>query len=133
MPPDVGLAPSAAWRTLPVHLCEPPPPRQPRSPIPEHCKKSQGGGEGREVGREGLWLEGRVLQLPRGWGVPSKRQLGPDPHPGALKVAVVALLRAPKQTSFHFGYARRVFVELIVQSAVACPSSVGVIGLGGPS
>ena len=37
------------------------------------------------MGREGLWLEERVLQLQ--WadgGGPSKGQLGPDPHLGAL-------------------------------------------------
>ena len=44
MPPDMGLAPSAAWRALPLLPCALPPPRQPRPPIPEHCKKSQGGG-----------------------------------------------------------------------------------------
>ena len=37
-------------------------------PLPEHCKKHQGGGcvggkRDGEGGREGLWLEGRVLQL----------------------------------------------------------------------
>ena len=35
------------------------------------------------MGSEGLWLEGRVLQLP--WGVLSKRVFGPDPHLGALE------------------------------------------------
>ena len=38
-------------------------------PLPEPCKKSQGGvgGRGKErAGREGVWLEGRVLQLQ--WG-----------------------------------------------------------------
>ena len=39
--------------------------------------------EGR-LGREGLWLEGRVVQLLLGGG-PSKGQLGPDPHLGALE------------------------------------------------
>ena len=39
--------------------CEPPPPRQPRSPIPEHCEKYQEGwGKRGTVGREGLWREG---------------------------------------------------------------------------
>ena len=43
------------------------------------------GGRGRErAGREGLCLEGRVLQLLWGMGGgPSKHQLGPDPHLGA--------------------------------------------------
>ena len=60
VPPDVGLAPSAAWRPPP----SPPPcalgPLHPTSlgpPLPEPCKKSQGGGgeEGRR-GREGKGL-----------------------------------------------------------------------------
>ena len=33
-------------------------------PLPEHCKKSTGVvGKREEVGREGLWLEGRALEL----------------------------------------------------------------------
>ena len=83
MPPDVGLAPSAAWRALPQPRA-PPPPRQARPPLLEHSKTSQGvgGEEGGTVGSEELWLEGRVLQLP--WGGPSKGQMGPDPHLGPL-------------------------------------------------
>ena len=52
---------------------------------PEHSKKRLGGGGKREGGgREGLWLEGRVLELPCREG-PSKGQLGPDPNLGALE------------------------------------------------
>ena len=55
----MGLAPSAASRALPLH---PPAGRL----LQKHRKKSQGGwgkeGVGR-VGREGLCLEGRALEL----------------------------------------------------------------------
>ena len=95
VPPDVGLAPNAAWRALPVHpLRLEPLPTSLGRPLPEHCKKSQGLGRrgrarvGREglwrarEGREGLWLEGRVLLLAMGgWG-PSKEQLGPSLYLG---------------------------------------------------
>ena len=40
------------------------------------------GEEGRKVGREGLWLEGRALHLFWGGGA-SKGHLGPDLHLGA--------------------------------------------------
>ena len=63
----MGLAPSAAWRAL-----GPPPPGA--------LQKEPGalGGRGRErVGREGLWLEGGILQL----------QLGDE---GDLRKGVVA-------------------------------------------
>ena len=43
------------------------------------AKRARGGGEeGVRLRREGLWLEGRVLQLPLG--------RGPDPHLGALDI-----------------------------------------------
>ena len=79
----MGLAPSTAGGPSPpppLHPRTPPPTRLGRS-VPEHCKKSQGGwGEegGRGRRREGLWLEGRVLQLQWGMGGPSKHQLGPE-------------------------------------------------------
>ena len=70
VPTDVGLAPSDASRDLPL---QPPcalgslPHAGPDRSLPDHRKKSKGGvgerGRGR-VGREWLWLEGRVLQLP---------------------------------------------------------------------
>ena len=52
----------------------------PGCPLPEHGKKSQGGGGGvkseaeghSRVGREVLWFEGRVLQRNGGQGGPSK-------------------------------------------------------------
>ena len=49
------------------------------------------GGRGKErAGREGVWLEGRVLQLQWGMGGgPSKHQLGPDPHLGAPNKGMV--------------------------------------------
>ena len=68
----------------------PSPPLCAASPMPAQAAPSRSiakrareeGGErakGR-VGKEGLWLEGRVLQLPWLGGV----QLGPDPHLGSL-------------------------------------------------
>ena len=48
------------------------------------AKRARGWGRGRRVGRQGLWLDGRVLQLLWGGGS-SKGQLGPDPHLRALK------------------------------------------------
>ena len=57
-------------------------------PLPKHGEEPGGwgvGGRGRgRVGREGPWLEGRILQLQCGGG-PSKGQLGPDPHLRALR------------------------------------------------
>ena len=49
-----------------ITLYVPSRPRQSSCPLPEHRKKSQGVGGKREgrVGSEGLWSEGRVLQLP---------------------------------------------------------------------
>ena len=66
---------------------ETPPPHQPGPPPPGALQKEPRGvgGRGKErAGREGVWLEGRVLQLQwgEGWGS-SKHQLGPDPHLGA--------------------------------------------------
>ena len=86
------------WVRPQVPLEGPPPPTPPRTPPPTPDwaapsrtpgalqKEPRGvGGRGRErAGREGLWLEGRVLQLQWGMGGgPSKHQLGPDPHLGA--------------------------------------------------
>ena len=75
------------WPQVPL---EGPPPPPPPTPPPPHAlqKEPRGvGGRGRErAGREGLWLEGRGLQLQWGMGGgPSKHQLGPDPHLGAPK------------------------------------------------
>ena len=77
-PPSTPLRP----RTPPPHQPEPPPPgalqKEPRGV----------GGRGKErAGREGVWLEGRVLQLQWGTGGTSKHQLGPDPHLGAPKTS----------------------------------------------
>ena len=90
---DVVLAPSNAGGPSP-----PTPPKTP-PPTPDWAalsrtpralqKEPRGvGGRGREkAGREGLWLEGRVLQLQWGMGGgPSKHQLGPDPHLGAPNI-----------------------------------------------
>ena len=88
-PPDVGLAASAAWKAFPF---DPPyalgsPHASLGSPLPEHREKSQGLEVRGRVGREGLWLEGRVLQPQRGgWWGPSKGQLGSSPHLGALEL-----------------------------------------------
>ena len=72
VPPDVGLAPSTAGGPSPSTPSRTPPPT-PDWATPSRTpgalqKEPRGvGGRGRErVGREGLWLEGRVLQLQ--WG-----------------------------------------------------------------
>ena len=86
----MGLAPSAAWTVLPVHplRLRTPPPHQPGPHPPGALQKEPGGGWGEE-GR-GTWGgkgcgQGRVLQFQwGGWRGPSKQQLGPDPHLGAL-------------------------------------------------
>ena len=54
--------------------------------LPEPCKKSQGGwGEEGRRGRggKGFGLREGSSDYNRGWGGPSKHQLGPDPHLGA--------------------------------------------------
>ena len=87
VPPDVGLAPSAAWspppptpRTPPPHQLGPPPPgalqKEPRGV----------GGRGKErAGRKGGWLEGRVLQLQWGMGGTLQTPVGARPTSGAPK------------------------------------------------
>ena len=83
-PPDVGLVPSAAWRALPLHplrLRPLPPPHQPGPPPPKASQKSGRGG----WGGKGCGLrEGSSSYDRGGRGGLSKRQLGPDPHLGAL-------------------------------------------------
>ena len=59
---DVGLAPSAVWRALPLRPLAPWDPLPHTSlgrPIPEHSKTSQGG-RGEREGREGLWARGQA-------------------------------------------------------------------------
>ena len=78
VPPDVGLAPSAAWRpppSTPLRSRTPSPPTSLGRPFPEPCKKSQWGVGGR-AGREGVWLEGRFLQLQSGMGGPPNPSWG---------------------------------------------------------
>ena len=79
------------WPQVPVGGTSPPPPcatgslahARPGSRSPGALQKEPRGlGEGGGVGREGLWLEGRVL-LWNGGGT-AKGHLGPDPHLGAL-------------------------------------------------
>ena len=84
-PPDVGLAPSAAWRPPPC-APGPLPPTSLGRPLPEPCKRSQGGwGEERRRGRggRGFGLREGSSNYNGGWAGPSKHQLGPDPHLGA--------------------------------------------------
>ena len=91
IPPDVGLAPSAAWRPPPSTPLRPGTPSPPTSlgrPLPEPCKKRQGE-EGRR-GQEGKGFQPFGLRegssnYNGGWGGTSKHQLGPDPHLGAPK------------------------------------------------
>ena len=90
VPPDVGLAPSAAWRPLRSTPLRPRtlPPTSLGRPLPEPCKKSQGGwGEEGRRGRggKGFGLREGSSNYNGGWGGPSKHQLGPDPHLGAPK------------------------------------------------
>ena len=58
----------------------------------------------RTGGREGLGLEGRVLQLQWGGGTggPSKEQLGPDPRLGALDYVWGLSISARCHTFSHF-------------------------------
>ena len=56
----------------------------PGRPSRSIAKSARGVGEERDGGEGRALAGGRVLQLPWGWGVPSKRQLGSDPHLGAL-------------------------------------------------
>ena len=62
-------------------------------PVGEPCPWSQkeprglGGKREGKVGREGLWLEGRLLQVKRG---ALQGQLGPNPHRGLLLVGLQA-------------------------------------------
>ena len=86
-----------ALRQVPVIGPPPSPPLRSRTP-PQHqlgprppgaSQKEPGGGGKREGegGEEGLWVEGRVLQLQWGdGGAPSKGQLGPAPHLGVLEI-----------------------------------------------
>ena len=63
--PKCGSGPSCRLeRPPPPHPCAlgPLPHASPGCALPEHCKTSQGGGEEEGVGREGLWLKGKVLQ-----------------------------------------------------------------------
>ena len=57
-----------------------PPPFQPKPPLPEHCKKSQGPGEGKGCG----WREGSSSCNGGQGGGPSTEQFGPDKDLGAL-------------------------------------------------
>ena len=82
VPPGVGLAPSAAWRAPPLHLLAPwdpyPPPAWAAPPRALQKEPSGVGGRGKErAGSEGVWLEGRVLQLQWGmWGDPPNTSWG---------------------------------------------------------
>ena len=88
VPPDVGLVPSTAGGPSP-----PPTPPRTLGPLPSHQtgpprsgamqKEPRGvGGRGRErAGREGLWLEGRALQLQWGMGGGTlQTPVGARPH-----------------------------------------------------
>ena len=78
VPPDVGLAASAAWKASPsTTLC--PSTSAWAAPSQSIVKRATGVGRGRRerVGREGLCLEGRVLELRwGGLGVLSKGSWG---------------------------------------------------------
>ena len=72
----------------------------PGRPSQSIAKKSQGGG-GREGGRGGKAVAGgKAPPITFGGGGPSKRQLGPDPHLGALDIL---RLRKPSLWRLHLG------------------------------
>ena len=85
--PQMWVWPQVPLEGPPLH---PPPPLHPGTPspytrlgrpVPEHCKKSQGGwGEegGRGRGGKGFGLREGPSNCNGGWGGPSKHQLGPD-------------------------------------------------------
>ena len=79
VPPGVGLAPSAAWRDLPLRPFAPPAyTLGPIAPARRLQKKAGGGWGNRE--REG----GKGWSL-RERSANAKQHLGPDPHFGALE------------------------------------------------
>ena len=88
MPPNVGLAPSAAWRTLPVHLREPPPPRQPRSPIPDQSigKGARGVGEERDGGEGRAVVGGKGPPVALGVGGALQTAVGARPTSGGSQL-----------------------------------------------
>ena len=64
-----------------------------QGPLPrlEHCKKSKRGGLREREGGEGMAVargKGPPVAM-GGWGGPSKGQLGPDPHRGALDMIII--------------------------------------------
>ena len=70
VPPDVGLAPRAAWRPLPS--------------TPLRLRTPGWGEEGRRGrGGKGFGLREGSSNYNGGWGGPSKHQMGPDPQLGA--------------------------------------------------
>ena len=88
MPPDVGLAPSYGLEGPPGSPSAPPAPLRPLPHISlgrlswSIAKRARGvGARGRgSVGREELWLKGRVLQLQYGeWGGTFQRAVGARP------------------------------------------------------
>ena len=84
----MGLAASVAWRNLPLHP-KTPPARQPGPPFPQGIAKTsrEVGGRGRgRVGREGLWLEGRVLQCNGGEWVSLQTEVGARPTSGGSRL-----------------------------------------------
>ena len=86
VPPDVGLAPSTAGGPSPPPAPWDPCPRTPPGlPRPGALQKEPRGvgGRGREgARREGLWLEGRVLQLQWGMGGTLQTPFGSRPTSG---------------------------------------------------
>ena len=91
----MGLAPSAAWTALPpsTPLAHGPLPHTSLGhPLPEHCKKSQGvgGKKGGRVGREGLWLEGRVLHSQWGFGGDLPKGSWGQTHIWGLSIQVIS-------------------------------------------
>ena len=87
VPPNVGLAPSTAWRDLRLHPPAPWTLFMPAQPSPRASQKEPEGRGKREGGGGG---EGRAVasrkSLPMQWGDGlSKAYLGPDPRLGVFE------------------------------------------------
>ena len=85
-------------RTPPPHQPVPPSPgalqKEPRGVGGEEGRRGVGGGRGNErAGREGVWLEGRVLQLQWGIGGGLQTPVGARPTSGgSQRVIVLAMI-----------------------------------------
>ena len=105
--PRCGSGPKYRWRALPLHPPRTPPPT-PDWAAPSRTpgtlqKEPRGvGGRGRErAGREGLWVEGRVLQLQWGMGDPPNTSWGQTHIWGSQIWGASLRLAAARSTELH--------------------------------